>query len=92
MEALGRVEADAETDFIGHPIADAGAAVLIKQERLEGGARMVLEALEEVGSGEGGLVGLGREVGPPWRITGTLEPAQAAEHARVVQDEGGGDG
>ena len=80
------VKAESPTDFVGHPVADAGAGVLVKEEGFERLLGVALDELANAGEGEFGILGLGRKVGPG---IGAVVQHDAAEHAVVVKDEGG---
>lgn len=80
------VKAESPTDFIGHPVANAGAGVLVKEEGFERLLGMAFDELANAGEGEFGILGLGRKVGPG--ISAVVQH-DAAEHAVVVKDEGG---
>lgn len=80
------VEAEAPADFIGHPVADSGAGVLIQKECFEGLFGVAFDEFANAGEGEFGILGLGREIGPG---IGAVVEHDAAEHAVVIEDEGG---
>ncbi|MFT7173376.1 MAG: hypothetical protein ACI9NQ_001596 [Paracoccaceae bacterium] len=80
------VEAEAPTDFIGHPVADAGAGFLVEEEGFEGLFGVAFDEFSDAGEGEFGILGLWREVGPG---VGAVVEHDAAEHAVIVENEGG---
>jgi len=78
------VEAETPADFIGHPVADAGAGVLVEEEGFEGFFGVSLDEFAHAGEGEFGVLGLRREVGPRG---GAIVEHDAAEHAVVIKNE-----
>lgn len=83
------VEAETPADFIGHPVADAGAGFLVEEKGFEGLFRVAFDEFADAGEGELGILGLGREIGPG---IGAVVEHDAAEHAVVVENEGGAAG
>lgn len=79
------VETEAPANFIGHPVADARAGVLIQEEGFEGLFGMSFDEFANAGEGEFGILWLGREFGPG---VGAVMEHDAAEHPVVVEDEG----
>lgn len=78
------IDTHAPANFVGHPVADAGAGVLVEEERFEGLARVPLDEFANVGEGEFGILGLGRKFRPG--ICAIVEH-DATEHTVVVEDE-----
>ncbi len=82
----GGVEAETPADFIGHPVSDAGAGVLVEEEGFEGFFRVSFYKFTDMGEGEFGVLWLGGELGPG---VFTVVEHDAAEHTVVIKDEGG---
>lgn len=80
------VEAETPTDFIGHPVADAGAGVLVKEEGFEWLFGVTFDEFANAGEGEFGILRLGWEVSPWVRGVVKHDPTK---HAVVVENEGG---
>jgi len=82
----GGVEAELPADFIGHPVPDAGADRLVEEKGFEGFFGVAGHFFPKVGDGKAGVLRLGREFGP--RV-GEVVEHDAAEHAVVIENEGG---
>lgn len=78
------IDTHAPANFVGHPVADAGAGVLVEEERFEGLARVPFDEFANVGEGKFGILGLGRKFCP--RICAIMEH-DATEHTVVIEDE-----
>ena len=74
-------------NFVGHPVADAGKAFLHKEHGLHRRAGAAFQKSLEVLFLEGGGEEIGRELGPPLGRVGAFVEEDAAEHARVLEDQ-----
>lgn len=79
------IEPEAPADFIGHPVADSRAGILVEEESFEGLFGMALDELADTGQGEPGILRLRWKPGP-WILA--IVQHDAAKHAVVVKDEG----
>ena len=78
----------APKNLVGHPIADAGKAALHEEDGFDGGAAVTIEKPIEERAAEGAVADL-REIGrPPLRVLFAMMKADAAEEARIAEDEG----
>ncbi len=85
--AAGGEEAGAPEDFVGHPVADAGEALLHEEDGFDRG---LLAAGEEGGDGVLGKIRSGdlrRQGGPPVRVRLAGTEQDAAKEAEVGEDE-----
>ncbi len=80
----GGVEAHSPTDFVSHPVADAGEAALIEDEGLEGGAWTASKEPLDVSESEATVEDFGGEFGPG---IGVLMQMGTAKLAVVIEDE-----
>ena len=78
--------AETPADFVGHPVADAGAGILIEKEGFEGFFGVARDEAAHPGQGEFGILGLRREVSPGILV---IVEHDASEHAVVVEDQRG---
>jgi hypothetical protein len=83
-----RREGGAPEDFVGHPVADSGKTFLVEERGFEGEAAVALQEIGHGGAGEGARGDGGGDAGPPGGRFGALMDMDAAELARVVEDEG----
>jgi hypothetical protein len=79
------VESETPADFVGHPVPDAGAGVLIEKKSLEGFVGMAREKISYSGEGKSGVLRLRGEIGPG---IGLVVEHDSTEHPVVVEDEG----
>jgi len=81
-----RVAPETPADFVGHPVADAGAGVLIEKEGLKRFLGVFFDELADAHQGEFGILWLWREGEPRG---GDLVKHDAPEHAVVIENERG---
>lgn len=83
----GGVEAESPADFVGHPIANARAGVLIEEQGFEWFFGVSLDQFSHVGQGEFGILWLGREGSPG---IGAVVEHDAPKHTVVIKNQRGG--
>ena len=78
----------APEDFVGHPVADAGEALLHEEDGFDRGAGAASQEFGDGGDGEGARRNWRGDRCPPGGRVGADVEEDAAEHAVVAEDEG----